>query len=881
LEVNKTGATVYTDDIDINSNLTIYNGTFDTNGNTVDVQNNLHNYATITVDDSLRIGNDLFLYSGSVVDLTGTIQLGTLDGEHGSAIHYNGSTFNQTGGNYLVESIRLNNGSQFNGTGGITWLQVSGFSTDNTIEIDDPDSYFYRFAASATNAELHDCDYDLEVTDVLQLWSPFDVNSYEINAKYINIYNELIIDSGGIVNTTNSNAYFRSGSTLTMVYGSELNSALGIRFYAGSTENVSGGEIYLEGDFVNESSIFTPTGGSVTFDGTSPSTIIGTTAFYDLTINKSGAIVSSNSPFGMLHDLLINSGVLDPGDNIIEVYGDWTNNVGDAGFIEGTQQVYFMGSNSSIINTDETFYDLIVDNTNPSFNGVTLATGTTINVLDDLNIFDGTLEMDNNSTLNVLDNVSITEGAGLNAYIDTGLEINIGGNWDNNNITWDIGLGYATGTEVITFNGSGDQYLYTEAPEEDFGNLVIDKPGGYFRPDGNIRVRHDLDILDGIWYDEITSLTHYFEGDFYISDGSNSSINNQRNNTIVFKGTNDQTVYFNPDDGWVNSVVIDKTAWSTRNFNDLEGVESTTNRTNLFEDITESRSQKVLLLSSLDSDELIIEEGTFDVNGNTLYVWGDVYVNDGGSLIVDENAELQVQDGYDLEVNSGGTIEILGIPGNLATVTNRGSGYYNFNINSGATISAEYGLFEYMSDNGVYVWAGANVDPAHSFNYCTFQNGSTNYGSTFLHLNNFTDITITGANFPDAASTTYNVAKTVNPPSSPGTITMDNCIGIFSGAAFEFDIFNRIDWTGLPEINNLTIQYNDGTDEIELIWTYPQSVDHFNVYRSTDPYDFSGATVFTTPYTSSEMEYSEPATGTQYFYRVTADNGSAEISGKH
>jgi len=221
--------TIDSDNVDVRGDLVIAHGTFNLNGNAVDVQNNVLNDGTLYVDDNLYIGNDIFLYSGSVVDLSGSIQLGTFDGNHGSAYHYSGSIFNQTGGNYYVESIRLDYGSQFNGTGGYTRIYANGFSNDNTIEIDDPDSYFYKFNTTAgTNAELYDCAYDLEVNDILSLWASLDVNWYEINANYINIYDELIIDSGGSVNTTNSYAQFHTGSILTMVSGSELNSASGI-----------------------------------------------------------------------------------------------------------------------------------------------------------------------------------------------------------------------------------------------------------------------------------------------------------------------------------------------------------------------------------------------------------------------------------------------------------------------------------------------------------------------------------------------------------------------------------------------------------------------------------------------------------------------------
>jgi len=53
-------------------------------------------------------------------------------------------------------------------------------------------------------------------------------------------------------------------------------------------------------------------------------------------------------------------------------------------------------------------------------------------------------------------------------------------------------------------------------------------------------------------------------------------------------------------------------------------------------------------------------------------------------------------------------------------------------------------------------------------------------------------------------------------------------------------------------------------------------VDQFKIYRSTDSYNFLIGDVFTT----DENWYSEPASGTKYFYRVTAENISDKISGK-
>ena len=340
---------------------------------------------------------------------------------------------------------------------------------------------------------------------------------------------------------------------------------------------------------------------------------------------------------------------------------------------------------------------------------------------------------------------------------------------------------------------------------------------------------------------------------------------------MIFKGTTDQTVY-NPNGyHYFGDVIVDKTAWVTRSSSNHEGSEATITRLSngyLSDSVTETRALTVSLNSNIDmqmGNGLTIEEGTLDLNGYNLYTMGDVVINDGGKIIVDEGAQLQVYGGDYLRVYSGGTLEVLGSSGNLATVTHRSAGNYGFNVYTGGTISAEYGMFEYMTDNGVYVRDGGFVDPLHSFDYCTFQNGYVGPG-TLLYVDNDEDLTITGANFPDSLSTDYNVAKITN----HGSITMMYSTGVFAGEGFDYDGFNRIDWEGLPVIDDLTIQYNEGANTIVLTWTYPIPVDQFKVYRSTDPYDFSSADVFTT----ANVGYSEAASGIKYFYYVTAVNGT-------
>ncbi len=968
-------------ELDINGDLLIDNGTFNLNGFTVDVADDVLNYGELTVDGTLEIGDDFYLYSGSTVDLSGTIQLGTYAGRHGSATHSSGSTFNQTGGDYYVESIHLYNGSQFNGTSGTTHIYVDGHVINNNIEIDDPDSYFYRFYVdTGANAALSGCLYDLDVTHTTNLYGLLDVNSYTMNTIYSNVYDggDLIIDSGGTVNVTGNGPYFFSGGSLTMISDSELNSEQNIRFYIGSIENVSGGEIYIAEDFTDYDEIFSPTGGSVTFDGSSASSISGPTAFYNLNIDKTGATVTANAPFSM-YDLVINSGVLDPGVNAIEIGGNWTNNVGTAGFTEGTGTVTFNGSNEADITTNETFYNLALDKTNPQFYALEIMDGVTINVTNDLNITDATVEMNNGSTLNIANDLNIALNAGLNAFGEPGLNIYVGGDWTNNNTIYDSWKGFYPGTSTVTFNGSAEQIMDTDCANENFYDLIVDKSADDFRAADNIHVLGDLTISNGIWDDYVGGLNHFMYGDVFVASTANWY---GSGSTVTFKGTSDQTFEF-LGSSYLTNIVVDKTATREKTSTIPGGEEAPIK---IVDDQT--RSQTVILNSNLltqSNGTMLIEEGTLNLNGHSAGNYGDIIINDGGTILVDSDAVLKVGDYGDLIVNSGGILQVEGSAGHEAKVTRFSIyDYYDFNVESGGTISADYAIFERMSANGINVKNGAIIDATHPFDNCTFRNGIA--GGTLLTIDNNQTQTIDNVTFPtNTWSGTYNVSKTLN----QGNLTFTNAIGDFAGPDYEYDTYNRIEWdgygpdleitnvvwtdtnpyvcdminveitiynngnvdipygvaffvdlyynlvsppvpsqygeqyewigdgipagdfvivdfdvvcdvaetwssyvqvdtdqtiieldegnnvwgpdaitwNGLPVIDDLTIQYNSGTNEIELNWTYPITVDQYIIYRSTDPYDFAGADVFT----SSTESYSETVTGTKYFYHVTAE----------
>jgi len=799
-----------------------------------------------TISSGISIGlaycYDITIQAGAVLTQTGTAS-------YGSYFYVNGS-FNSNDGTFTQNSD-------------YAYLHFVGSDPISLWDDNNEDDTYTQVRVNKTG------------TNSLIMWQDMTVKSFEIRGG------NFTINAGWTLTVTEdlANAFeVETGGILTLQNGT-IDVVLGdIEFDDGAQANVSSGFMKCGGDFrvyANTAYDIQFAGGTLEMHGTINQyyqNLDGNTKLYNLVINKSsGTFFVQQGDLHVRKDLTISSGILNLNVHDIYVGGDWTNSVGSDGFLEGTGTVTFNGTDYSQITTDETFYNLTLNSTSIYSNGLQLNYGFTATILNDLNIIDGKFELNSTSTLIVGNDVYIANGCGLNAYGDFGLEIFVGGDWTNDNTYWDTGQGYSPGTEVITFNGSADQFITTQAPQEDFGTLIIDKSGGEFRPNDNIHVMNDFYVHDGSWHDNTISLTHYFEGDFNIASGAVGYWNSTSDNTVVFTGLSDQTVFNTVGVGYFRNIVIDKTEWSRGNFTNIEGTEANLENqepVNQMVDVTRNRNMTVTLMSDIDMQfgvGLTIEEGTLDLNGNTLYSMGDVTVLLGGTLVVGEGATLQVSNGNSLYVYNGGTLETLGSLGNMAHFTHRVFGNYGFNIYPGGMIKAQYVLFEYMDAYGIYVWNGGVIDRNYAFNYCTFQNGFVGFG-TLLYINNADDVSITGANFPDASSSDFNVAKTQNP--DWGTITMINATGIFAGEDYDQDAFDRINWDGIPAIDDLTIAYLAVSDKIVLNWTYPQIVDHFKIYRSTDPYDFSLGDVFI----SNTNWYSEDVTGIKYFYRVTADN---------
>lgn len=569
------------------------------------------------------------------------------------------------------------------------------------------------------------------------------------------------------------------------------------------TENITGGTIRTAGGFWGQSSDFSPDYGIMEFYGSTDANIYTINACHlnDVIINKStkestkvnsqvktnvnplidersgkplgdGTKSNTINQAGFLDingSLVINNGVLNSNGHNIQIEGNWTNNVGDAGFNESTGWVIFDGYNKiADIQTNETFNNLMLSNASGGIFGLTFMDGINVNVNNDLDLQWSTLEMNQSSELHVGGDVFIAGGAGLN--VDDGYNVlSVGGNWTNENYSNTQYYGFWPGGEEITFDGVTDQIINTNAPEENFTNVIINKTAGYFRPNDDIQIYGGLQILDGDWWDYVAGLTHSWYGNILIQ----ASGNYYPQGITQFKGSTSQ--YYNNNGGiaMFGDVIIDKSG--------------------------------VLYLNSdlvvFNDHTTIVEEGILNLNGHIYKATGWVDIKDGSEIIVDAGASLSL--GHRLFVYTGGQLTTIGESGNKALVYNDAFGQdYSIEI-FGGTISANHTIFEDLAPTGLWVHDGSFIDPVNSFNNCSFDGYTSPAGSTWLIIDNNEDITIDNISFPNnpGGANASNIGKNM----SHGHITITNASGAFAGPAFEYDPYDRIDWEEGEIVLDLTV----------------------------------------------------------------------------
>ncbi len=226
-----------------------------------------------------------------------------------------------------------------------------------------------------------------------------------------------------------------------------------------------------------------------------------------------------------------------------------------------------------------------------------------------------------------------------------------------------------------------------------------------------------------------------------------------------------------------------------------------------------SVSDYVLFSNTEVRGDATINMGTLGLNFNELSCYGNVAINSGGVMNINQEAILKLDNGSVLNVAVGGEIQVLGSAGNKAIVTHISTGTYPFYVYG--TIAAEHAIFEYMDGNGVNVRVGGIVEPAHAFNNCAFQNGAP-APSALLSLHQDQTFTSTNAYFENSVGTGYNVWKYEN----NGNFTFVDAWGDFDGEDFDYDPYNHVHWTYTSRTIDLTVfiegPFNPSSNKMNL-----------------------------------------------------------------
>jgi hypothetical protein len=572
---------------------------------------------------------------------------------------------------------------------------------------------------------------------------------------------------------------------------------------------------------INSNGIFYSNHGRVVLNGANQILKMNTGNYYNnLAFNQSGTVTINNSLSDILYvkgNVEIQSGVFSLQDREIHIGGNWNNNAGSDAFSEGTSLVVFNGSgelNHQFINGNTTFYDLENAKTG---NGYLRFAGN-IAVTNDFlasgeNMVDGPT-LDVNNLLLPTGILGLTSGA----PIVTTNNFTMGG-------TLSVTDGNFSCTDITNDGIYGTIHLYNgEITLNQVGNDYTDLNGDLTIEGGNMTVNGVYGFSEWGW---AAPASFTMTGGTLNFNNPGISIISPRNvTTSISDGTMRTTGHFwvthpnfTPTGGtaelhgnnpvYVQSsggshfynLTIDKPAGSLLS-GDLNRDEE---QLVAFQQQKSGKDRMVYELPAGRSGNIAYTNGNLKVVNNTVIEEGSLIieydasnagnltVNEGGKLSLLNLGSLAMGDSKTLIVNSGGEFLLQGNAIDFPKITSI-SGNYGLNIESGATIGAEYVIFEYMNTAGVNVKPGAHVEPVKSFTNCIFRNGQS--GGRLLTLDNNQTLLMGNVSFP-GSSGNFNVSKTVD----EGVVVLNDYSGAFAGASWEQDEHNRIHWTGEPSPN--------------------------------------------------------------------------------
>ncbi len=742
----------YSDSLVINNDLTIQSGTLNPSNMNIVVEGNWDN-------QSFPAG---FTSGGSTVHFMGSQTYQDISSEN-----FNNLIINKTSGGFIRMQGGAVNCTQYNWTAGGVWVVAGSFTAADLL---DNGIYGEYHANIGATINLTNTDGPVDFNgDIFITGGTFNVSGGTTISRWPWTSDASLFMSGGTLDFKNQGLIMYPSGLYAMTYA------------------ISGGKIRTAGSLVANDPAFHPLAGALEFYGSTANTLsaVSGAAFNHLEINKGATgTLTANTNLNINGDFRILSGSF-IAPTVMNVAGNWTNSIGESAFNEGSGTVIFDSTLSKFIFSDENFYNLSLNKNYPGYDGLILNDGKKVGVLNALSILDGTLELNSNSILDVDGNITINAEAGINAGgPDTNIVIKCGGNWINMNTTPTNTInGFLADGSTVYFDKSGLQTITTNAPVEVFNNLVIDKNGSILNVNDNIITKGKFTLNSGQWKNNVAALTHKFYGDFTVAGFWNFTDNPDA--IIEFKGLASNTIS-NTGAGYPVNIKIRKQAW-------ISPAPSGNPFAEPFKIVTAQAtdllSNAVRLNSTFRCDNLSIDTGRVEANGHILTVSNSLAMNSvEGSMDLNSGAILELA-GSGLSLN-GGSLKIIGSAANNARVRSFAAGsYYPFSLTTGH-FAAKHAVFSGMDQMGVAVFSGVTVDPFFDFDSCAFREGMS--GGVLLNVNDHS-FDIYGASFPSNTSgSLYNVRKQLN----SGTVNLYGYSGVFSGAAFEMDLFNRINWLG-------------------------------------------------------------------------------------
>lgn len=546
-------------------------------------------------------------------------------------------------------------------------------------------------------------------------------------------------------------------STYDLVINGSVWNYEGSNFYCWYTGNV-----YVNGLYFRDYNSTTTYGIKMDF----PTVIMdGATQYIDfrgpncylnnLTISSTGAVFLQTD-LTLNNDLVIESGIFDPGGWGITIGGNWANLVGPVAFNEGTSTVTFNGDTHQYCNYSENFYNLAVDcvaalRVNNASAVVTCAHYDWISGAID--VLTGTF-----TALDLVDN-----GLYGAYYVNPGATINLTNTDGYVDLNGD--LIFSSGGTINVYGGTTDSYWpYVQDASITMNGGTLD-----FKDQGiRITANHDLNA-------NITGGTIRTADNFLVYRPNF----NPTGGLVEMVGDTDGSLYLDALSN-LYSVKINKS--SARG----EGTEVLyeTDREGRTREIT--RTNSVSATSNLDiNGYMMISAGSFNAENDTLYVRGSWYnyddaaFNEGtGMVVFDGNANttvyadevfnaielnkslatanLNLATSYSLTCNSydwtQGRLNVTG--GDFTALDLVDSAVMGEIILTGGTINLHQDASQYIDMRGTWNISGGEMHlwGGNGYSYWPWgTNGELNMSSGLIHRHD------SGINIPSTYALTENV----------------------------------------------------------------------------------------------------------------------------